>query len=330
MAGAFIGAQQKRLGIMAAGVKDRLVVLVGGGGFVGRYAAQALLKAGARVRIAQRDPRQAWFLRTQGGLGQTQFVGIDVAKPNSVARALVGADAVVNLVGVMVGDLQRIHVDGAKAVAEAAEAAGVQALVHVSAIGADAAGDAVYARTKGEGEAAVRASFPSATILRPSIVFGPEDAFVNRFAGMIARMPVIPVLRAPAKFQPVYVGDVAQAIVAALGDPERFGGKVLELGGPDVITMGALQRWIATAIGRSPNFIELPDAVGGIIAAAGFLPGAPITADQWKMLQRDNVVADGAEGLAAFGIAPTPLDAVAPAYLVRFRRQGRFSDIAAA
>lgn len=315
---------------MATGVKDKLVVLVGGGGFVGRYVAQALLKAGARIRIAQRDPRQAWFLRTQGGLGQTQFVGVDIAKPATVERAIAGADGVVNLVGVMAGDLQRIHVAGARAIAEAATAAGAKALVHVSAIGADAGGDAVYARTKGEGEAAVRAAFPSATILRPSIVFGPEDQFLNRFAGMIARLPVIPVLRAPARFQPVYVADVAAAVVASLGDAERFGGKTFELGGPDVLTMGALQRWIAAAIGRAPTFLELPDLIGGVIAGAGFLPGAPITADQWRMLQHDNVVADGAEGLAALDVTATPLEAVAPAWLVRFRRHGRFSDIAPA
>ena len=315
---------------MAAGVKDKLVVLVGGGGFVGRYAVQALLKAGARVRIAQRDPRQALFLRTQGGLGQTQFVGVDIARPQTVERAIAGADAVVNLVGLMAGDLQRIHVAGARAIAEAVAASGVQALVHVSAIGADPDSDAQYGRTKGEGEAAVRAAFPGATILRPSIVFGPEDQFVNRFAGMIARSPVIPVLRASAKFQPVYVADVAQAIVATLGDPERCGGRVYELGGPDVLTMGGLQRWIATAIGRDPSFIELPDAVGAMIAGAGFLPGAPITADQWKMLQRDNVVGAGVDGLADLGVTPTPLEAVAPAYLVRFRRHGRFFDAAAA
>lgn len=315
---------------MAAGVKDKLVVLVGGGGFVGRYVAQALLKAGARVRIAQRDPRQAWFLRTQGGLGQTQFVGVDIAKPATVERALAGVDAAVNLVGIMSGDLQRVHVAGARAIAQAAAATGAEALVHVSAIGADAHGEAVYARTKGEGEAAVRAAFPSATILRPSIVFGPEDQFLNRFAGMIARLPVIPVLRAPARFQPVYVADVAAAVVASLGDAERFGGRTFELGGPDVLTMGALQRWIAAAIGRAPTFLELPDLIGGIIAGAGFLPGAPITADQWKMLRHDNVVADGAEGLAALGVPATPLEAVAPAWLVRFRRHGRFSDIAPA
>ena len=169
---------------------------------------------------------------------------------------------------------------------------------------------------------AVRAAYPSATILRPSTVFGREDQFVNRFAAMIARSPVIPVLRAGARFQPVFVGDVAAAAVAALGDPAKYGGRTFELGGPDVLTMAALQRWIADAIGRDPMFVELPDAAGALLAK---VPGGPISADQWKMLQCDTVVADGADGLVALGITMTPLAAVAPGWLVRYRRNGRFA-----
>ena len=180
---------------------NKLVTLIGGGGFLGRYVARELMRDGTRVRVAQRDPRQAYFLRTQGGLGQTQFVAADIARPDTVARAVEGADAVVNLVGVMGGKMQAVHVEGARAVAEAARAAGVAALAHVSAIGADANGQAVYARSKGEGGAAVRQAFPNATILRPSIVFGREDQFVNRFAGMVSA-PVVPILRAGVKFQP--------------------------------------------------------------------------------------------------------------------------------
>jgi len=314
-------------------MKDKLVTLIGGGGFVGRYVAQALLKAGARVRVAERDPRRAWFLKPLGGLGQTQFVAADVRKPETIARAVQGADGVVNLVGTLTGDFDGINAAGAKNVAEACAAAGVPALVHVSAIGADAGSEARYARTKGEGEAAVRAAFPNATIVRPSLVFGREDRFTNRFAEMIARaaaMPlfrVVPVLRAGVRFQPVFVGDVAAAIVKALGDPESFVGKTVELGGPDTIAMGALMRWIAREIGRDPSFVELPDMLGGAIAHAGFLPGAPITKDQWMMLQRDNVVAADAEGFAAFGIEPAPLAAIAPHYLVSYRRNGRFAEI---
>jgi uncharacterized protein YbjT (DUF2867 family) len=283
------------------------------------------------LRIAQRDPRTAYFLKTQGGLGQTQFVAVDVRKPETIARAVAGADAVVNLVGVLKSDFAAIQTDGARHVAEAAARAGVAALVHVSAIGADAESPSRYGRTKGEGEAAVRAAFPQVTIVRPSIMFGREDGFINRVAAMIAGpLPVVPVLRATARFQPAFVGDVAAAIVAALRDPAIAAGRTFELGGPDVITMAALIRWIADAIGRTPTIVELPDLVGGLISFGGFLPGAPITRDQWLMLQTDNVVAPGAATLADLGVAPTPLDTVAPGWLVRYRRHGRFTATASA
>ncbi len=311
-------------------MKDRLVTLVGGGGFLGRYVAQHLLKMGARVRIAQRDPMAAQFLKPLGGLGQTQFAAVDIRQPASLTRALQGSDAVVNLVGILKGDFTAVQATGAGNVAHAAAAAGVRAFVQVSAIGADSASASAYGRSKAEGEAAVRSALPMATILRPSIVFGREDQFINRFAGLIAAAPAVPVLRPQAKFQPVYVIDVAAAIVAALDDPEQYGGKTFELGGPDVISMGALMRWIADATGRHPAFIELPDSVSSLIAGLGFLPGAPITQDQWRMLQSDNVVAEGVPGIAAFGIDATPMAAVAPGWLVQYRRHGRFSADAAA
>lgn len=304
-------------------MKNRLVTLIGGGGFLGRYVAQALLAAGVRVRVVQRDPRQAWFLRPLGGLGQTQFVAADVTRPETIARAVHGSDGVVNLVGSFTGDLARIHVDGARAIAEAAEA-NAAALVHVSAIGADPAAASRYGRTKGEGEAAVRAALPRATILRPSTIFGPEDRFVNRFAAMVAALPIVPVLRADARFQPVYVADVAAAAVAALDDPDRHGGRTFDIAGPEVMTMLTLQRWIARTIGRSPRFIALPDVIGATIANLGFLPGAPITKDQWAMLQQDAIAAAGSEGLEELGVTPTPIEAVAPTWLIRYRRHGRF------
>ena len=304
-------------------LKNRLVTLVGGGGFLGRYTAQALLRAGARVRIAQRDPRAAWFLKTQGGIGQTQVVAADLTRPDTLARALAGADAVVNLTGTFaVPQMQALHVDGPAALARAA---GSIPIVHISAIGADPASDAAYGRTKGLGEAAVRSVSPQAVILRPSTVFGREDQFVNRFAAMIAKAPVTPVLRAPVRFQPVFVGDVADAVAAALRDPDRHGGQTYELGGPDVLTMAQLLGWIARTIGRPERFVQLPDAAGSLLSRAGFLPGAPITRDQWKMLRHDTIVT-GTDGLAALGVTPTPLAAVAPAWLVRYRRQGRFAD----
>ena len=312
-------------------MKNKLVTLIGGGGFLGRYVAQDLLASGARLRIAQRDPRTAYFLKTQGGLGQTQFVAVDVRKPDTIARAVEGADAVVNLVGALKGDFAAIQADGARHVAEAAARAEVPALLHVSAIGADTESLSCYGRTKAEGEAAVRTAFPTATIVRPSIMFGREDGFINRFAAMIAGpLPVVPVLRAGEKFQPVFVGDVAAAIVAALADSGTAAGRTFELGGPDVITMGELIRWIARAIGRTPNIVELPDLVGNLISFGGFLPGAPITRDQWLMLQVDNVVAPGAATLADLGVKPTPLDTVAPGWLVQYRRHGRFTTTTAA
>lgn len=303
----------------------RLVTLFGGGGFLGRYVAQELLKAGARVRVAERDPSDAWFLKPLGGLGQTQFVSASVTSVASVDHAVAGADSVVNLVGILKGDFDTIHRKGAANVAAAAKAAGIDSLVQVSAIGADPASASAYGRSKGEGEAAVRAAFPDATIIRPSIVFGQEDAFLNRFAAMLGA-PVVPVLRGPVKFQPIWVADVAKAIAAAALDPKAHAGCTYELGGPETISMEELYAWLGKATGRSPNLVPIPDMLGGPLATiAGFLPGAPITRDQWLMLQKDNVVTPGAKGIEAFGITPTPMEAVAPAWLVQYRQHGRFA-----
>lgn len=310
-------------------MRNKLVVVFGGGGFVGRYVVQALLAAGARVRVAQRDPRAALFLKPLGGLGQTQFVAVDVRRGDTVARALAGADTAVNLVGAF-ADMAALHVAGARTIAEEAAKAGLGALVHLSAIGADAQSPSDYGRTKGEGEAAVKAAFPAATLLRPSLIFGREDQFTNRFAAMIAKAPMLPVLRGETRFQPVYVKDVAAAVLAALADPARHAGQVYELGGPDVMTMRAIQQWLAAEIGRDPAIVDVPDALGGLIAAFGFLPGAPITRDQWRMLARDNVAAPDAPGLTSLGITATPMAGVAPAWLVRYRRHGRFAQATAA
>lgn len=312
-------------------MQDRLVTVFGGSGFIGRYVVRALLARGARVRIVGRDPHDGWFLKTQGGLGQTQFLAADIRRPETVARAVAGAWGVVNLVGVLVGDFEALQRDGAGNVARAAREAGCSALVHMSALGADAASKARYGRTKAEGEALVRNYFPAATILRPSVVFGREDGFVNRFAAMIAALPVVPILRGGAKFQPVFVGDVAEAVcraLAAVNDDRQATetGPTLALGGPEVFTMARLNRWIATACGRKRRFVELPDVVGAAMASGlGWAPGAPITSDQWLMLQNDNVLNDEIDGLAVLGIEPTPLAAVTDGWLVRYRKQGRFA-----
>ncbi|HEX2813209.1 MAG TPA: complex I NDUFA9 subunit family protein [Sphingopyxis sp.] len=304
----------------------QLITVFGGSGFLGRYVVQRLLARGARVRVGEREPRKALFLKPLGGLGQTQFVAADVRDAASVLRAVQGSDAVINLAGSF-DDMKAVQADGAGHVAAAAKAAGVRALVHVSAIGADPEGASAYARSKGAGEAAVRAAFPAAAILRPSILFGREDHFINRFAALMRLSPVVPVIAPQTKLQPVYVGDVADAVVAALG--EAAAGRTFELGGPQVQTMAALQHWVAAATGRKRLFVELPDAVSGAIATAfGWAPGAPITKDQWLMLQQDNVVAEGAAGLGSFGIVPTSLDAVADGWLVQYRRHGRFAQTA--
>lgn len=303
-----------------------LVTLLGGGGFLGRYVAQEIMKTGARVRIAERDPSSAYIVKPSSSLGQTQFVAASITDPASLARAVQGADAVVNLVGVLKGDFTKLHVEGARNAAQAAAAAGARAFVHISAIGADPHSPSAYGRSKGQGEVAVREAFPGATILRPSILFGAEDGFVNRFASLASRLPVLPVIRGPVRFQPAWVGDVARAVALAALDPETYAGRTFELGGPRAMSMAELNAWIAKAIGRTPHLLPVPDSVAGPMARLfGWLPGAPMTEDQWLMLQKDNVVSSSAEGFAAFDIAPKPLEAVAPSYLVRYRRQGRFS-----
>jgi NADH dehydrogenase len=306
--------------------RDRVVTLFGGGGFLGRYTAQALFKTGARVRVAQRNPRGANFLHPLAAVGQMQLVRVDIRDPEAVSAAVRGSDSVVNLVGILKGDFDSIHVAGARNVAEAAAAAGAGALVHVSAIGADPGSESAYGRSKGEGEAAVRSAFPGATVLRPSILFGREDNFVNRFAGMARLAPVLPVVSGATKLQPVYAAEVGRAIAAAALDPRRHGGKTYELGGPQVLTMRELMEWVSETTGRRRPLIDIPDPVGRLIArTTGWLPGAPITWDQWLMLRSDNVVAEGSEGLEAFGLPKTPLSAVSEGWLTSYRQAGRFA-----
>ena len=306
-----------------------LITIFGGGGFIGRYVCEALLKTGARLRVAERDPRKAFFLQPLGGVGQVAFTSADLARPATIERAVEGASAVINLVGIFKGNLDAIHVDGAGHAAASARAAGAAAFVHVSAIGADPDSASDYGRTKGLGEQAVRAAFPTATILRPSVVFGAEDAFTNRFASL-ARLPILPVIAPNTRFQPVFVRDLGEAIAKAALEPARFGGRTYDIAGPEVLTMRELNLRIAAMAGQSPGLIEVPDFVAGGMAKLGFLPGAPLTQDQWIMLQRDNVAADGASGLDAYGIIPTALGAVAPEWLGRFVKGGRFAPRATA
>lgn len=307
---------------------ERLVTLFGGDGFLGRYVVGELARSRVRVRVASREPRDDFFLRPLGMLGQLQSVRADIRDARAVAIAVQGADAVVNLVGVLSGPLHEVHVEGAGNVAQGAAAAGARSLVHVSAIGADPDSPSAYGRSKGEGEAAVRAAFPHATILRPSVVFGREDQFVNRFARMGRIAPVMPVVRGGARFQPAFVSDVAKAIAAAALDGESYANKTYELGGPEVMTMRQINDYVLRATGRDRPVIDIPDFAARLLARfGGWMPGAPITTDQWLMLQKDNVVESGAEGFEAFGIAPTPLAAVAEGWLIPFRRHGRFAKV---
>ncbi len=303
---------------------EQLVTVFGGGGFIGRYVCEQLFKAGVRVRIAQRDPRQAYMIQPLGQVGQFGFELADITSEPSVQNAVKSATAVVNLCGVFGRAMQKTHVDGARNVARAARDAGVGALVHISAIGADTAAQSNYGRTKGEGEEAVHEIFPDATIIRPSLVFGPEDDLTNRFAAM-ARLPFLPVIAAKRNFQPVYVRDLARAIAMSALEPGRFGGKTFEIGGPQVMSMVELHRAILELTGQDPEIVTMPDFFAGALANLGWLPGAPLTRDQWLMLQRDNVPAKDMPGLEAFGIKPTPLGAVGYEWLGRYHRGGKFA-----
>jgi uncharacterized protein YbjT (DUF2867 family) len=305
-----------------------LITIFGGSGFIGRYVCEELLKTGARLRVASRDPRRAWFLQPLGSVGQVSAIAADIARPETIAPAVDGADAVINLVGIFKGNLELIHVHGAGQLAAAGKAEGARAFVHVGAIGADINSPSEYGRTKGQGEQAVGAAFPKAAIIRPSVVFGPEDEFTNRFAAM-AGWPILPVIAPKARFQPVYVRDLAQAIATAALNPKAHGGKTYELAGPEVFTMRELNARIAELAGYQPDLVDVPDFIAAAIATFGFLPGAPLTRDQWLMLQKDNVASGELPGFQAFGMIPAPLGAVAPEWLGRYRKGGRFAPRAA-
>ena len=313
-----------------------LVTVFGGSGFVGGQVVRALAKRGLRIRVAVRNPGLGYKLRMLGDVGQIEVVQANVRMPASVARALEGAEGCVNLVGVMHErgrqKFQSVHAMGARNIAEAAKAAGVTRLVHVSAIGADAESESKYARTKAMGEAAVREVLPSTTILRPSIVFGQEDDFFNRFARMACASPVLPLIGGGlTKFQPVFVGDVANAVAACLVDADTAG-KTYELGGPGVFTFKALMEKLCLEIGRKPILAPVPFGVASLIGFGGDLMGLqpfpiapPLTTDQVTLLRADNVVAPGALTLADLQIAATALEPILPTYLYRYRKGGQYA-----
>lgn len=317
-------------------LRDEIITVFGGSGFLGRHVVRALAKAGYRVRVATRRPHLAQDLRVMGVVGQVQLVQANIRVPSSIDRALDGSTAVVNLVGVLhEGGRQtftRLHSAGAKAIAQAAAAAGIERMVQVSAIGASADSASRYARSKAEGEAHVLAALPDATILRPSIIFGTDDGFFNRFAAMARFAPALPLFGGgKTRFQPVFAGDVAKAVLASLqSDAAR--GQTYELGGSGIYTFAELMAYILETIDRPRFLIPLPWAAGTVIASlsemAAVLPiiEPPLTNDQVKQLKVDNVVSDGAKGLADLGIVPETVDSIVPSYLERYRRYGQFHE----
>ena len=306
-------------------LNGKLVVLMGGSGFIGNYVAQALLARGARLRIASRHPERAFNLKPLANLGQLQFARCDVTDRRNVDAVIAGADAVVNLVGSFSGDLKQIMGASAGWMAEAAAATGSAAFVHVSAIAEQPAGasEIEYATAKKLGEQRVQEAFPQATILRPSILFGKDDAFLSMFAGMIRFAPVLPVFGPDAELQLVYVDDVAEAVAVALENPGAHGGRIFELGGPERLTMMEINRRIASAQRRKRRFLAMPDGVSGAFAA---LPGTPMGKDQWELLKQGSVVSGQHPGFEQLGITPKPLDLFLDKWMVRYRRHGRFSD----
>jgi NADH dehydrogenase len=301
----------------------KLVTVVGGSGFLGDHVAQALLARGARVRIASRHPERAYRLRPLAQLGQIQFARCDATRAESAAAVVAGADAVVNLVGTFSGDVMATICGSARNLAEAAVSAGCDAFVHVSAIGADAESETGYARAKGESEKAVLAAFPAATILRPGVLFGEDDNFLNMFAGLIARLPVLPVFAPNAALQPLFVDDAAAAVVAALADTAQHGGKTYEIAGPESLTMLELNRRIAASQNRRRSFVEVPDAGSALFAA---LPGTPMNRDQWALLKAGNQPSGALPGLKQLGIVPRPLGLFLDRWMVRYRKHGRFNE----
>ncbi len=314
----------------------KLVTIYGGSGFVGRYIARRLAAAGWRVRVAVRRPNEALFVRPYGTPGQVEPVLCNIRDEASVAAAMAGADAVVNCVGTFdargKNNFDAVQAQGAERIARLAAAAGVARMVHLSAIGADAAGASTYARTKAAGEAGVLRHMPDAMILRPSVIFGPEDQFFNRFAGMALMSPAIPVVGGAVRFQPVHVEDVARAAVMGV---EGQAQGIYELGGPDIETFAALMHRMLAVIERTRLVLVLPFWLARIVAGGadmvnrltfGLTP-TPITPDQVRSLGRDNVVAPDAKDFADLGIEPVAMAAVLPEYLWRFRSSGQYSAI---
>ena len=312
-------------------MQGRVVTVFGGSGFIGRYVIKRLAAKGARVRVATRDPEGAKFLKPMGAVGQVAPVKVSISQTDSVKAAVDGSDAVINLIGILSQggrqSFRMAHVEGPQTIARAAAAAGVRQMVHVSAIGASAESASAYARSKALGEDSVRSALPESVILRPSVVFGPEDDFFNRFGAMARIAPALPLIDGGrTKFQPVYVGDVADAVLAVL-QSEEYSGKTYELGGPEVMNFRELLEYILSETGRKRALVPAPALfLKPLAALMELLPSPPLTRDQLILLQKDNVVDDKALKLSDLGIEATAIAAEVPDYLIRFRNQGQYSN----
>jgi NADH dehydrogenase len=311
-------------------MRYRRVAVIGASGFIGRYVVKRLAARGIVIAAVVRNVETAKLLLPMGDVGQIARLGTNLLDEARLAAAIAGAEAVINLVGILHEHgsqrFDAIHHQGPARLGALATAAGVKRLVHISALGADPAAPSAYGRSKAAGEQALRAGFPGATILRPSIVFGPEDAFFNRFARLARLFPALPLIGGgTTRFQPVYVGDVADAVMAALDD-RASAGQTYELGGPRIYTFKALMELILAETKRKRLLVPVPWGLARCQAALlQLLPNPPLTVDQVRSLERDNVVSPGARTLADLGITPDTVEAIVPAYLDRYRRGGWFS-----
>ncbi len=309
-------------------MRNRRVTVVGGSGFIGRYVVKRLAERGDVIAAVSRHASEARFLRPMGDVGQIAPIDAGLADEAGLAAAVEGSIAVISCVGILYERgrqrFQLLHVDGPARLARLAAAAGVKQFVHVSALSANARAASAYARSKAEGEAAVKAAFPTATIIRPSLVFGPEDDCFNRFAGMARVSPALPLVGGGAtRFQPVYVGDVADAVAAVLERPDAAG-KTYELGGPAVLSFREMMELLAQEIRRRRWLLPMPWGLASLAAVfMQFMPKPMLTPDQVKLLRTDTVVSPGSPGLRDLGITPTALELILPTYLNRFRRGGR-------